>query len=92
MYTDDIKYVIVLCFGLEMPILLGNIIQHAEATGLMTAVAAGFCSIKAKDGTLTVECWGDSISLGRHSRGEQDAAIIKRELERTQVKSVGSGH
>lgn len=83
---DDLKYVIVLRFGLELAILLDEILQHAEVSGTMVPVSAGFCRIRAKGDALSVECWGESYSLGRHSRGQQDAAIIREQLERTRVR------
>lgn len=57
-------------------------------------VGAGFCSIGITveesqndfgavfEEKLVVSCWGESVSLNIKSRGEEDAKVILRDLER----------
>lgn len=81
--VQDLKYVVVMAFGMEVPIVLTPLQQHCEVvpTAGRTIVAAGFCQIAGTSAGLHVTAYGRSDSLGRESRPEKDAALIKRWLE-----------
>ena len=85
---DHLKYVIIKVGGLEVSILFNCVIDHSYCANPMNIVAAGFCSVQAEYdevdsvGKLNVSCWGESVSLKVKSRGEADAAVILRDLER----------
>jgi len=76
----DLKYVVVLSHGLEIPILFPQLLEHCTIVNAMTTVvSAGFCRIINSGGQLTVMTFGDSHTLGRRSRLE-DNEIIRRHL------------
>jgi hypothetical protein len=77
----ELKYIIVLDTGLEMPILFPMIVTHSDvASELGRVVGAGFCRL-FEDGKWNV--WGGSTSLLIPSRGKEDADIINKHFCRT---------
>lgn len=76
--TMKAKYVIVLCMGLEMPIVFNCLLDHASVCQNLKAVSAGFCR-RGDDGTYSV--WGKSQTLNLNNRPE-DAAILQNDLEK----------
>jgi hypothetical protein len=80
----DLKYVVVISHGLEIPLMAPQLREHAQLWGgVSTVVSAGFFRLVAdpgQPGRMKVLAFGESIGLGRTSRGEQDARIIERFL------------
>ena len=71
--------------GVEAPIISPNFEQHEDVArkygGKHHVVAAGFVAVYSECNELAVHCGGRSDSLDMESRGDIDAAMIKRMLE-----------
>jgi hypothetical protein len=74
------KYVIVVSMGLEVPILLDACVSHDTIRG---AVSAGFVDlVPVGSDVVLVNTYGESVSLRKESRGEEDAKLICRMLSK----------
>lgn len=85
------KYVIMDYLGLDTPFLFPEWVDYSHVCNNRDlAIGAGFCSI---DGTgkridvgycikndFEVFCHGKSVTLGKESRGEEDAKLIRKML------------
>ena len=82
MFKESMKYVIVRgMFGGEYPILLDNVLPHD--TIYRGIISAGFVDIvPINDGRMYVIAYGRSVSLNKDSRGNDDAELICRELNK----------
>jgi hypothetical protein len=77
------KYVVIDGFLGEIALIFPNHQNHGTfVTAANKVVAAGFCKIYCDGGEAKVSCFGESVSLGIKSRGEQDAKMIQREFDR----------
>jgi hypothetical protein len=77
------KYVIVERNDVKHVILLSNGMPHntVQDTEHVKIISAGFCAIYVDNtATLTVKCWGDSMSLRKVSLPD-DHTIISRYLQ-----------
>lgn len=72
------KYLIVLSYGLELPIVFNPILDHGAIAGQLKVISAGFC-YRCDNGAYSV--FGESITLKKKSRPE-DAEIIQKYLEK----------
>jgi hypothetical protein len=76
------KYVIFRRSGTNIAVLFGGVLEHSAIRELGTPISAGFVSLSQDDiGDWYVKCSGSSVSLGIASRGEEDARLIKMQLE-----------
>lgn len=80
---DACKYIITN----EGPVMFSSAMVHADvARGIgRDVLGAGFAQFyvdgdQEDDDTISVRCYGESLSLGVKSRGEEDAAIIRRTM------------
>lgn len=85
------KYIIVVERGHEVPVVFSSLIDHYTMAVGCCVVAAGFCEVMGKstdndEDDISVWAGGKSTTLknGKNnyvvSRGEEDAALIKRLL------------
>lgn len=59
-------------------IIFSELQQHSEFE-IFKPISAGFVAFGTdKDGELKCSCYGDSVSLGLDSKGEEDAILVKR--------------
>ncbi len=83
-----LKYVV---FDTAFPVIFGEYFQHREVNGPGgKPTSAGFLTVSEIDTPegssfcqariLKATCYGESISLGVKSRGEQDAHLIDKML------------
>ena len=82
MYGDRPKYLIVeSASGCILPIVFHNILDHIAVAGGLTVLGAGEVHLQGTpDGTISVSCFGRSVTLGVESRGADDAILIERLL------------
>ena len=63
-------------FGTTIAIIFSSLIDHcAVIPGCKQVLGAGFCKYRS-DGS--VECYGKSVTLNTPSRGDEDAAELRR--------------
>lgn len=76
------KYIIKEVRGHEVAILFDALISHCdigtrgESRG--EDIAAGFFSVAADKGDVTVGCWGKSETMKLESREEVDEVLVKK--------------
>lgn len=74
----QLKYIIVLSNGHEIPIIFCTLIEHRAAVprGFCKPVSAGFLTLS----DCKVICYGESVSLNLKARVE-DATIVQKHLD-----------
>ena len=60
-------------------IIFSPLLNHSQFKGL-EPVSAGFISFGTKDGDITVQCYGESVSLDIKSRRETDELIAMKQM------------
>ncbi len=75
-----LKYIIVLDRGCELPIIFNNIIDHATVAGNQAVLAAGFLYLDVKDGKIQASCYGESTTLRKNCRPEEDDRLINKTI------------
>ena len=70
------KYIIVKCSGMEVPIVFSPLLLHADVAGRKKVRSAGFCGLDAAGKWIV---GGQSASLALNAR-RQDAEILNTHL------------
>ena len=83
----NLKYLIIDTGPFILPVVFSSLLEHYEMANGRKVVGAGECRIyvyEPLDGytQIAVSCFGRSQTCGVESRGEEDAQIIKREIDR----------
>jgi hypothetical protein len=64
----------------DVMIVFSDLLEHSDFRG-HNPISAGFLSIGATAKyEPTIQCYGESISLGIKSREEEDTALAKRQI------------
>lgn len=83
------KYIVVDDQGIECPIIFSELQKHIDIAGQKKVISAGFCRFNAlstevetgigchNEESVTVQCWGSSVGLGKRSRKEDEELILK---------------
>jgi hypothetical protein len=77
------KYVIIEQNDIETVILFDSVLEHITfQKPEWEIVSAGFYRVDVVDDKLHVSCYGNSVSLGKSSRGEEDELLIEKHFTR----------
>ena len=80
--TQNAKYIVFDGGMCTSAVVFSDTVTHSDMDVPGTPIGAGFCTIRAENGELSVSAFGHSTSLKLKSRGEEDAKVIKRIFER----------
>ena len=80
------KYVIIDQGSAPIPVVFSELLAHAEVVSRLggAPLGAGFCHVTVTEDGARYVCYGKSMSLGVHSREDEDARILNKYLGLTE--------